>query len=55
MRASVLTLKIITWVSPSVAGIMPVSIANGATPASMLPQEGAVSTIGLPISTCANR
>jgi len=37
------------------SGLRVVELTDGATPASMLPQDGAVSTIGRLTSTCANR
>ncbi|EWS65042.1 hypothetical protein Y695_01712 [Hydrogenophaga sp. T4] len=51
----VLTLWMRTVVVPSCAGISPCSIANGATPESMLPQLGRVSTDWCPTPTWANR
>ena len=44
MRERVLTLNTRTVVVPSAAGTRPCSMANGPTPASMLPQLGRVST-----------
>ena len=55
MRERVLTLKTRTVVSPSCAATSPCSIANGATPDSMLPQLGRVSTDFWPTPTWANR
>ena len=44
-----------TGVTPSRAATIPVSMANGATPARMLPQFGVVSTRPSPTTTCTNR
>ena len=51
----VLTLWIRTFVSGAVAAIIPASIANGPTPASMLPQLGEMSTVGSSTLAWANR
>jgi len=54
-RLSLFSIRTRTGVTPSRAATMPVSIANGATPARMLPQFGVVSTRPSPTTTCTNR
>jgi hypothetical protein len=55
MRERVFTLNTRTVVSPSCASTRPCSMAKGATPESMLPQLGRVSTDFCPTPTWANR
>ena len=55
MRERVLTLNTRTRVWPSAAATRPCSMAKGATPESMLPQLGRVSTERWPTPTWANR
>jgi hypothetical protein len=49
------TMKMVTVVSGAVAPTSPRSMANGATPARMLPQFCAVDTSALSTQTCRNR